>query len=328
MPPKRKGANRDLPARMHFSDGAHYYVTTGKPRRWINLGKDKAAALLEWARLDGAAPPSDAVTFAAAWTRYEREALPLKATRTQSDNRKEAKYLLAVFGAMAVGDIEPQHVRQYLSARGEVAKIRANREKALLSHIFNHAREWGMTTAPNPCAGVKGHKESGRDRYVEDAEYLAIWQMAEPPLRDAMDIALLTGQRPADVLKITRPDIRDGFLWLRQNKTGKRMRITIEGELADVLKRCAERTSAYPVSCLHVVQTERGQPLNYWTLRAMFDRARKAAGVNFQFRDIRAKSGSDSEDLARAQQLLGHDSRKMTEHYVRARAGDKVRPLR
>jgi integrase len=40
---------------------------------------------------------------------------------------------------------------------------------------------------------------------------------------DAMDIALLTGQRLADVLKFRRADIRDGALWIVQNKTGVRI---------------------------------------------------------------------------------------------------------
>lgn len=40
---------------------------------------------------------------------------------------------------------------------------------------------------------------------------------------DAMDLALLTGQRLADVLKIKRVDIRDGALWVVQNKTGARL---------------------------------------------------------------------------------------------------------
>lgn len=34
-----------------------------------------------------------------------------------------------------------------------------------------------------------------------------------------MDLALLTGQRPADVLKIERTDLRDGALWIVHNKT-------------------------------------------------------------------------------------------------------------
>ena len=51
------------------------------------------------------------------------------------------------------------------------APVRANREKALFSHIFNKAREWGYTAAPNPCAGVKGFTERGRDAYIEDVTY-------------------------------------------------------------------------------------------------------------------------------------------------------------
>jgi len=34
------------------------------------------------------------------------------------------------------------HVRAYLGKRGETAKARANRETALLRHLFNRAREW------------------------------------------------------------------------------------------------------------------------------------------------------------------------------------------
>lgn len=40
-----------------------------------------------------------------------------------------------------------------------------------------------------------------------------------------MDIAYLNGQRPADVLKMRCSDIRDGFLWVTQNKTGQKLRV-------------------------------------------------------------------------------------------------------
>ncbi len=46
-----------------------------------------------------------------------------------------------------------------------------------------------------------------------------------------MDIALLTGQRPADVLKIMRVDIRDGALLITQNQTRAKRAIEIVGEL-------------------------------------------------------------------------------------------------
>ena len=63
-------------------------------------------------------------------------------------------------------------------------------------------------------------------------------------------------------------------------------------------------------------------------LRGRFAKARKAAGVSFQFRDSRAKTASDIGDLGHSQRLLGHKNRDMTEHYVRERIGQRVKPLR
>ena len=143
---------------------------------------------------------------------------------------------------------------------------------------------------------------------------------------DAMDMALLTGQLPADVLKLKRTDIRDGALWIVQNKTGARLGIEITGELAATIARISERPrlaiSAY------LIQDENGQPLTQCALRSRFDKARTLAKVNFQFRDIRAKAATDTGDLAHSQKLLAHKNREMTEHYVKARMGERVKPLR
>ena len=143
---------------------------------------------------------------------------------------------------------------------------------------------------------------------------------------DAIDMALLTGQRPADVLKLKRTDIRDGALWIVQNKTGARLGIEITCELAATIARVNERPrraiSAY------LIQDENGQPLTQCALRSRFDKARTLAKVDFQFRDIRAKAATDTGDLAHSQKLLAHKNREMTEHYVKARMGERVKPLR
>ena len=141
-----------------------------------------------------------------------------------------------------------------------------------------------------------------------------------------MDLALLTGQRPADVLKLKRTDIRDGALWIVQNKTGQRLGVEITGELAEVIIRINER-SRRAISA-YLIQDENGQPLTQCALRSRFDKARTAARVDFQFRDIRGKAATDTGDLAHSQSLLGHKNRDMTEHYVKARIGERVRPLR
>ncbi len=77
-----------------------------------------------------------------------------------------------------------------------------------------------------------------------------------------------------------------------------------------------------------LIQDDDGKPLGTFGLRSRFDKARRAAGVEFQFRDIRAKAATDTGDLAHSQKLLGHRNREMTEHYVRSRVGERVQPLR
>lgn len=287
---------------------------------------DRAEALRRWAQREGVKEDDSTRLFSVIAKRYVREVYLLKSVRTRKDNDKELVHLLRVFGHMPIELIAPMHIREYHDIRGQAAKVRANREKALFSHIFNKAREWGYTTAPNPCQGVKGFKETGRDRYVTDEEFERVKAHAHFTVADAMDLALLTGQRPADVLKIKRTDIRDGALWIVQNKTGARLGIEIMGELAAVI----DRINARPRQAIsaHLIQDETGQPLSVFALRSRFDKAREAAKVNFQFRDIRAKAATDTGDLAHAQKLLAHKNRDMTEHYVRRRLGERVTPLR
>ena len=255
-----------------------------------------------------------------------REVYPTKAVRTRADNDKEMVHLLRVFGHMPIDAILPMHIREYMDLRGQVAKVRANREKALFSHVFNKAREWGHTALQNPCQGVKGFRETGRTRCVTDAEFDLVKAHAHFTVVDAMDLALLTGQRPADVLKIKCVDFRDGALWIVQNKTGARLGIEITGELAAVIERISKRPRR--AISPYLIQDENGQPLTYFALRSRFDKARKLAGVSFQFRGIRAKAATDTGDLAHSQKLLAHKNRDMTEHYVRSRVGKRVRPLR
>lgn len=251
---------------------------------------------------------------------------PVAATDGETESCKSWSGCAQSFGRMQIDAIKPHHVRGYMDKRGEQAKARAKREKTLLSHVFNKARDWGYTDATNPCQGVKGFKETGRDRYVSDEEFRAVWEHADQTLRDAMDLALLTGQRPADVLKIKREDLRDGALWIVQSKTKAKRAIELTGELATLIERIGarprERLSAW------LIRDDDGKPLGTFALRSRFDKARRAAGVEFQFRDLRAKAATDTGDLAHSQKLLGHRNRGMTEQYVRARIGERVSPLR
>lgn len=323
---RRRQSNLDDPPRMHRKGSTWYHVSGTLPRVWTRLSSDRAEALRLWAQLEGVKEDESTRLFSVVARRYVREIFPSKSYQTRRDNDKELTNLLRVFGHMPIDAIAPMHIREYLDIRGQTAKVRANREKALFSHIFNKAREWGYTSAQNPCQGVKGFKETRRNRYVTDEEFERVKLYAHFTVADAMDVALLTGQRPADVLKIKRADIRDGALWITQNKTGARLGIEVTGDLAAVIERIGQRPRK--ATGLYLIQDEKGQPLSQFALRSRFDKARELAQVDFQFRDIRAKAATDTGDLAHSQKLLAHKNRQMTEHYVKARTGERVKPLR
>ncbi|MCX8566811.1 MAG: Phage integrase family protein [Glomeribacter sp. 1016415] len=343
-------------ARVQRSGQTYYYYDTGhSSRQEIALGADYLEALQKWSELDSQNQLEDRVrvTFRHAAQRYRQDVIPTKAPRTQKDNLAELVKLLEFFDnpPALMDEIKPIHIRQFLDWRvketvrklkeagqaveGTEGQVRANREKSLFSHIWNKAREWGYTDQPNPCLGIKGYREDGRSVYIEDSEYGAIYAKARQPLRDAMDLAYLTGQRPSDVLKMTEQDIKEGCLLVQQNKTKTKLRIAITGHLEKTLDRIlkikAEHNTGYP----DLVVNELGERVALKTLQAMFAQARTAAGLcaaEYQFRDLRAKAGTDkaelSGDIRRAQKQLGHTSIKMTEHYVRNRRGEKVEPTK
>lgn len=341
---RKRTVNCTLPPHMRVRKGRYYYDTQAKPRREIPLGADYAVALVKWAELEGTGLQAATTqpTFGMAWARYRRDVLPGKAPRTQTDNLHEVENLLKVFRDAPLAQIRPTHMRDYLDARGKVAPVRANREKALFSHIYNKARGWGYTDAPNPCAGIKGFREDGRDKYVEDAEYWAVYAQACVPVRNAMDLAYLSAQRPGDVLRMTLQHVQDGTLRVRTGKTGAKLRIALEGRFAALIAALT-RPAIGKVVCPYLIRNEDEQPMTLDTLRQRFQKIRAAAIehaqdcgqhalaaslASFQFRDLRAKGASDIEDLRHANTLLAHPSEQMTEHYRRKRVGALVRPVK
>lgn len=353
---RKPSVNNNLPkglrARKQRSGKVYYYYDTGKkPRHEIPLGDDYPMAVKKWAELEIDAAPRhvEIITFRYAAERYVKEALPGKAARTRKDNLAELGHLYQFFDnpPAPLDRIEPIHIRQYMDWRGKTAKVRANREKALFSAIWNFSRERGLTARENPCRGVKGFKETGRrDIYIDDQVFRAVYAYANPSVRDAMDLAYLTGQRPADVVKMSETDIRDNELAITQNKTGARLRISLlnedgtQNELGKLIERINERKRQFKIRTLKLLVNSYGQSLTYSALDNAFEKARAAAAEHadgvlkplikaFQFRDLRAKAGTDKADSAGildARRQLGHGSVTMTEHYVRL--GDRVKPTK
>lgn len=312
--------------------GYYYNGSDGE----IALGTDLNEAKRKWAELECTTPPAETGLMKIIFDRYEKEVLPGKAPRTQKDNLAELKQLRAVFNNAPVDAITPQHIAQYRDRR--TAKVRANRELALLSHAFNMAREWGYTAKENPCRGVRKNRETPRDFYADKEVWDAVYEFAVQELRDAMDITYLTGQRNADALKMKWSNIHNGEIEVKQGKTGKYLRITLaESELGLKIEEIRSRSNK--VRSMNIIATPNGVALTIGTLGHRFELARKLAAEKhagtrlgekikkFQFRDIRPKAASEINDMEDARKLLGHSTQKLTKDVYR-RIGEVVKPTK
>ena len=194
---------RDLPPRVYVKHNAYYYVhISGKWTRLASVG-DEREMRVAWANLEQ--PNETFGTVAALIDEYLNVyASTAKAPRTYKDNLKEAEYLKSYFGEMQPQHVQARHVGAYLEANRETRPVRANREKALLSHIFTWSMRhpvWGCIIQNNPCRGVVRNKETKRIRIVDDAEYMAVYHLANNNVQRLMTLVYRTLQRSSDILK-------------------------------------------------------------------------------------------------------------------------------
>ena len=198
-------------ARRQKSGRVWYYFDTGeKPRREIPLGDDYVLAVEQWSKLSLHVGPS-LKTVGWAITRYLASPDYARlAAGTQADYRFALDQLAEKFADAPLDQVRASHVTLYMEDRARESEHRAQRERSILSMIFRWAmaRDWCRY---NPVAAIKGRRLPGRRSIdISDAQYDAVYEASGQPLRDAIDLAYLTGQRPGDVLRLAESDIRDG----------------------------------------------------------------------------------------------------------------------
>lgn len=358
---RKREKNYDLPPmirrRIQRSGRIFYYYDTGeKPRREIPLGSNLVEALGRWSELymsfDSMSERVESIQLKDVWARYLKDELKARSPNTQRDYLRQINRLIDFFDGAGLDEIEPQHISQYLKWRRD-SPVQANREKALFSTLFNHARSWGMTRSENPCRGVKGYKEKGRRIYIEDDVYSFVLKNADPVLRRYMNLLYLTGQRSSDIFSMSIFDLSEAAIEFEQSKTGQKLRMNLrndEGEqyelglLINEVLRLRESTNA-KVDQLFI--DEEGKEVTYSMMSQRFRRLRKklvtqlkldgnelmaTAVARYQLRDLRGKAGTDtaiaSGDIRTAQKQLGHKNLAMTEHYIKNRMGDRVNPTK
>ena len=115
---------------------------------------------------------------------------------------------------------------------------------AFIGHMLRKAVEWGMLEASPFKKGKRlMFKENNqRLRFLTEAEIEALLTASDdlkahsPYLRPMVETALLTGMRRGELLSLKWEQIRNGFIYLTETKSGKGRQIPINDRLAEVFK--------------------------------------------------------------------------------------------
>ena len=227
---------------------------------------------------------------------------------------------------VTTGEIE-RIVRQI----GETHPRTANKLRALLSTVWNHAIRRADATS-NPVRFVERFPEYSRERFLQESElevFLRAVALEPPTWRDYFLLALLTGQRRENISRMRWDEIDlKGACWhipASKSKSKKPTTVPLTDLAGGLLQRRRGETPGdwvFPSYCGSADGCVR-EPRKPW------QRVLKRAGIgNLRIHDLRRSvgswlgaSGANSYLIARA---LGHQSVRSGEAYVRL-AADPVR---
>lgn len=219
--------DKHLPRRMYFRHGAHWFV--GPDGKWTRLHEEYGVSLRRYAALVEETPPD---SLKALIERYRADVLPACAPETRKGRELQFKAILRVFGQVDPRDIRAPDGWKFLAARGRGQ--RALHEIRALSAVLSHGVKLGALDA-NPLIGPRWGEgiEKPRRRYVTDEEFQAVRAVAPPMVRYAMNIALITAARQADILGMTRAQLTGDEWKVRTSKTGKPINFPLAGSLKE-----------------------------------------------------------------------------------------------
>lgn len=313
MPASRKDPMGNyLPKRLHYKAGGYYYVYRNK---WTLLSRDYGMAMKEYAAQ--LAPAGDFLKLSSKvyQTYQKRHETGDLAKQTYAGYRAVRERIEVAFGKMAIANIKPAHIGQFLDFYFEEKQGMGNIARNVLNTIFARAVRYGLAEY-NPVKEVPRFKCKPRDRHITDAEWDAIYHAAPVYLRQVMGMCYLTAQRIGDVLSIRQTDISDDGIEFQQQKTKNRILV----ESSPALRELVREIRGSKVVGVHLFQ------VGYDRVSEAWRQACKKAGVeDARIHDIRAKALTDADALGMdAQKLAGHSSPDMTRRYLRLRRTEKV----
>lgn len=301
MKPRNRETAKGLLPRMEarlWKDGKtvtyRYHPIGGKP---MALGTDRMRAIQKVLDLNRSG--DDRGTVAELWRLYqESDEWKALSERSRADYKQCSKKVLHTFGPARAALIKPADINRYLRVERKDAPVRANREAALLSNLFNVAVNRGDMDA-NPCKQVRRNKEQPRPEAPEgdDLRALVAWLTTSSPQRKTIahmaEFVAYGGSRRVEFLRLTRHQIDRPRGVVRVQRAKQRGvvvwdEIAIGEQMADLLDRMDLGTGEW------VFRTRTGDPYTESGFKSMWSKllakalADKIISRRFTFHDLRA----------------------------------------
>lgn len=192
------------------------------------------------------------------------------------------KVELATYPLSAIDD--PRIRRDLLGWRDKMAETsprQADARFGVLRIILEWARDRGMIANNHATRPKKVYKADRADKLWLPEHIEAFRAVADEPLKLALDLALWTGQRQGDLLKLCWTSYKDGRLTFRQGKRKRKIDMPVVGELR------ARLDSMKPVAAT-IMTTAAGKPWGKINFQHKWRAATLAAGLDgLHFHDLR-----------------------------------------
>jgi enterobacteria phage integrase len=359
---RREAKRRGWPDYLYQNTKGYFYWRDPDTKKDHGLGTDRTKAFNE-ARAANLAVQQrrGAITLAQKILEPEGKTLAVwcdeyeeKYERTRTDSVASIKTMKAGVRAIRKAPFVSLNLRKITTKQvsdfiDEATTARGPSMAALirktLVDMFREAETKGLIeTGKNPVTVTRQPDTEAKRSRLTLERFQAIQKIAaemDPWVARSMELALVTGQRRDDIARMKFADAKEGFLWVEQSKTGKRIRIPLALRLdalgmsvEDVIRSC--RDSIVSKSILHYDRTSGasrpGSAVRPNSLTRAFMRARDAAAIEWEkdrtpatFHEIRslaARLYTEQYGAEFSQALLGHASATMTDLYRDARGAE------
>lgn len=288
-----KGINRN---RKRLADGTiktYYYAWKGGPRLEGEPGSPEFHASYSEARKGRLAGPINVLRHVLDLFRFSPDYEAL-APRTRKDYAKLLMTIELEFGDFPLAALEDRRARgDFLAWRDRLA-VRSRRQAdyayAILARTLAWARNRGLISV-NPCErGGRVYRTERSDCVWTDDQEVAFYEMAPRHLHAALMLALWTGQRQGDLLRLRWADYDGRVIRLRQGKTGAYVSIPAADALKLELDRLHQSFDVNDMDHLKltILQTERRQAWTDSGFRASWRKACIKANISgVSFHDLR-----------------------------------------